>query len=367
LALKHRLKDILLLTREQWDKEALRPEVRTEFQKVIACRTPALGAEVYASSSGEERVVFHTCKSRACPSCGQRANLNWLRQRSADLPDIPYSHVTLTMPDVFWPLLKGNRDLLKELPAIGAEVIKRWFRVKYRAQVLIAVMPHTFGKDLKFNCHLHILVSQGGLKEDRTAWQRNLPFYKEPIMRMWRYAVVYFLRAAYRRKLLSTPLGPAAFKRLPNEQYGKYWHIDCKSLGNKWQILSYGGRYARRPPIAEHKLVKVDEREVTFLIKDTERRQSSNYSLTINEFIERLGHHVPDRYSNNVRYFGLLAPRTKAKLYDFIFSLLRQKRRPKPRPLSWAISREKCFGVNPLIDSKGQPMHWAGRIKAVPA
>jgi len=28
---------------------------------------------------------------------------------------------------------------------------------------MIIVIPHTFGHHLKFNCHLHILVSEGGL------------------------------------------------------------------------------------------------------------------------------------------------------------------------------------------------------------
>ena len=33
----------------------------------------------------------------------------------------------------------------------------------------------------------------------------------------------------------------------------------------------------------------------------------------MNEFVERLAHQVPDRYVNNIRYFALLAPRTKGR------------------------------------------------------
>ena len=80
------------------------------------------------------------------------------------------------------------------------------------------------------------------------------------------------------------------------------------------------------------------------------------------EFVERLSHHVPDRYVNNIRYFGLLAPRTKGRLYDFIFHLLSQRRRSKPKRLPWAAALKKYFGVDPLIDSEGHPMHWSGRI-----
>ena len=60
------LKRILSMNREMWDRDDARPAVRAAFQKVLDCGTEALGAEVF-SSSREERVVYHTCKSRACP------------------------------------------------------------------------------------------------------------------------------------------------------------------------------------------------------------------------------------------------------------------------------------------------------------
>ena len=174
MALRHPLKQILSLTRDQWDSDLVRPDVREAFQKALDCNTLALGAEVYASPSGEERIVPHTCKSRACPSCGQRNNLQWLNERWADLPEIPYSHVVLTMPDVLWPLFRDNRQLLNDLPALGAKVLELWIQRRYQATPLLAVVPHTFGRDLKFNCHRHILLSQGGLSEDETEWIGDL-------------------------------------------------------------------------------------------------------------------------------------------------------------------------------------------------
>lgn len=143
-----RLSHILADTRAYWDREGVRPEVIKEFRKVVACRTLALGAEVFSSDAGEERVVYHTCKSRICASCGQRQNLQWLQERWADLPEMPYSHVVLTMPDHFWPVFRANRHLLHDLPALGAAVLQQWVRQTYGADLLIAVVPHTFGRDL---------------------------------------------------------------------------------------------------------------------------------------------------------------------------------------------------------------------------
>lgn len=121
---KQPLMQILAATRGHWDRDETRPAVRENLEKVINCRTSALGAEVYASET-EQKLVYHTCKSRACPSCGYRATLLWQREQWAALPDIPYSGLVLTMPSVLWPIFKQNRHLLHDLPALGATVIEQ--------------------------------------------------------------------------------------------------------------------------------------------------------------------------------------------------------------------------------------------------
>jgi hypothetical protein len=361
LALHRPLQEILTSSQALW-AENNRPEVPTEFRKVVHCRTLALGAEVYRSSSGGEKVVPHTCKSRMCPSCGQRNNLQWLRERWCNLPEIPYSHLVLTMPDHFWPLFRDNRHLLNDLPSLGAEVIQQWVRKKHGAKLLLAVIPHTFGRDLKFNCHLHVLASQGGLSSDESTWLSYLPLNMKAIMKMWRYTVVTFLRMAYGRGLLATDLSPRKFYQLLDEQYQRWWHVYRGEMRSKGQVLRYAGRYVRRPPIAEHRILQAGPEEVRFLTKDLKSRSTVETTYSVSEFIHRLSLQVPDRYVNNVRYFGLLAPRTKGRLYDFLFHLLGQQQRPKPVRLSWAAALKKYFGTDPLKDDQGNPMHWSGRL-----
>lgn len=48
---KEPLKEILAANRALWDHDGMRPSVRVNFTKVLMCRTEALGAEVYASST----------------------------------------------------------------------------------------------------------------------------------------------------------------------------------------------------------------------------------------------------------------------------------------------------------------------------
>jgi hypothetical protein len=56
---KDPLKQILERTCWYWDHDGVPLHVRTAFRKVLQCRTPALGAEVFGSENGE-LIVYHT-------------------------------------------------------------------------------------------------------------------------------------------------------------------------------------------------------------------------------------------------------------------------------------------------------------------
>ena len=197
------LKQILSMTRDAWDRDDTRPAVREAFQKALDCGTAALGAEVFASQR-EERVVYHTCKSRACPSCGRRATIAWQRDQWRELPDLPYAHVCLTMPDVLWPLFRRNRHLLHDLPVLGAQVLQQWARQK-------------------------------------------------ALTAMWQYAIITYLREAARAGILHTDMSLSELKKLLTAQYERWWNIDIKRFRSKGHFLGYAGRYARHPPIAQHR------------------------------------------------------------------------------------------------------------------
>jgi hypothetical protein len=228
------------------------------------------------------------------------------------------------------------------------------------------MVPHTFGGRLNFNSHLHILVSSGGLYESEGRWVDNLIFdeHKDKLMHMWRFAVITFLRAALDAKVLASDLPATTLGSCLTKQYERWWSIDVDAFASKEHFLRYAGRYVRRPPIAAYRFVKITDREVRFWYKDKILKRRVNISCTPKEFVATLAEHVPDRYQHGIRYFGLLAPRSNARTSAVIFALLRQQKRPCPRRLGWAFLLKRDFGKDPTIDRLGQPMRWAGRLKA---
>ena len=360
------LKKIFELTQDKWDHPDERSAVRDNFGKVCVCRTAALGGEVYASAAGE-KVFYHTCKSKCCPSCGNRGTLHWVQDQGAALPDISFVGIVLTMPNVFWPIFKAHPHLQHDLPALGAAVLQQWAWNRYQVRLHLIVIQHTFGGRLNHYPHLHMMVSAGGLKPAQARWVEPLAFDRKQIMILWRFAVTSYLWKANRDGLLRKSCLPEEFNELLHEEVQRdYWHIHLTPKMSKKHFLGYAGRYIRRLPIAQNCILKVTGDEVVYLAKDTKTKTLQEAHCTPAEFVAMLSPHVLDRYQHSMRYFGLLAPRTKRLTSAAVFALLGQQPRPKPPRQRWNDSLKQRFGVDPLIDEFGNPMHWVGRRQPVP-
>ena len=224
---------------------------------------------------------------------------------------------------------------------------------------------HTFGRHLNFHPHLHILISGGGLRESEGRWMPTLSLEKPGIMQIWREALIAYLWEALKTKELKSDLNNESVRAILKTQYGRAWNIYIARFQSKSQFLRYAGRYIRRPPIAEHRFVSITDQEVQFLTKDLKQKRVAKTRYSLQEFVAILAEHVPDHYRHAIRYFGLLAPRSKALTSAAFFTLLGQEKRPRPQRLSWRNSLRKYFGIDPLSDRHGEVMHWLSRRKPV--
>ena len=181
-------------------------------------------------------------------------------------------------------------------------------------------------------------------------------------MRMWRYAVVSHLRLALAAGVLNSNVNVRDLQDLLSDAYENktrdYWIIHVDRIVSKTHFLKYAARYVRRPPIAKWRILKVAAGEVEYVAKDTRQGVLATARCTLDRFVRLLAAHVPDNYRHAIRYFGILAPRARAQMYAALFLLLGQEQRPRPQRVSWRASLLKYFGVDPMIDSFGQEMHW---------
>jgi hypothetical protein len=336
------------------------------FTTALKCRTAELGAEVY-SSENQELIQYHTCKSRACTSCGNRASIQWRRERWAALPTQSYYGITFTMPDVLWPLFHDNAALTKALPILAAGIIQAQAAARHGLRVGVLAILHTFNGKLEFNSHVHTMVTAGGMHDSSEVWVSRILYESEALMRSWQRAVIAILRAAAQVSQLVTKIPNGQLEELLRQQEKRWWRINIQSFEDKEHFLKYAGRYTRRPPIAQHRITLITDRTVAFWYKDKRLHRKVEVQCSKEEFVERWAQHIVERYKHSVRSFGLFAPRAIHRTTNAIFAIFGQKRRSRPKPLSWAWLMKHTFKKDPLLDKSGNRMNWERRLPPKPA
>lgn len=323
--------------------------------KLLSCRTVVRGYNEYCCSNPScfhTKRVCHTCKSRACSSCGKKATELWIQKQNAILPVTSWQHITFTMPSELWDFFWTNRFLLNQIAKIAANCLKK-IAAKKRLVLGIFIAIHTFGRDLKRNVHLHVSTTCGGLFEDCSQW-KSLFFHQTTLMKTWRYQIIQLFRKA---KNLIVP--PAIKKQLNhtftfnnflNQLYRKIWIVHCsKPTDDHKQTVSYLGRYIKRPAIAESKLRHYDGNEVTFNYLDHKTKTYRNFKLSAEQFIGRFIQHIPDIGFRMIRYYGFLAHRVRGKLLPLVYKLLGESNiRTLLPPPTYAELIQKNFGFNPF-------------------
>ena len=190
----------------------------------------------------------------------------------------------------------------------------------------------------------------------------NREEYRHELMLAWRFAVIAYLEAAATSKVLRSSQSANQLMQILEIERRRNWNIFVGRKVPKRIVIDHIGRYIRKPPIAQYRLNRLNEGEVQYLAKDTRHKRLAPVTYTNKEFLALLMPHLVDRYCNSMRYFGLLAPRSK-RLLSVVFNLLNQPQQPKPRRLSYAESLNRTFGQNPFIARDGSVLRRVGRIK----
>jgi Putative transposase. len=245
-----------------------------------------------------------------------------------------------------------DRSLLSDLFHSVRDVILRLFSKMNRSENFtpgfIAVL-HTFGRDLKWNPHIHVLVSEGAAG-NRTPWRKVSHFNFN------------FLRFAFRTALLdhlAARLGPSfnPMKSLIYKRCPKGFYVYAKpNVCNPHQVANYIGRYLGRPVIATSRIDSYDGQSVTFHYNRHEDGVLVHETLSAMDFIKRLIRHIPDKHFKMIRYYGLYAKHHPQMPY-FRYAIHPGKRKILRSFNRWRDSIALSFGLDPLLCSCGHTMN----------
>jgi Putative transposase len=236
------------------------------------------------------------------------------------------SPLVLHNPRVLYPLL--FHTVFQSLLDIGGDP-------KHLGAELggLAVL-HTWGGQLQHHPHLHCLLPAGGLAPDGSRWVPCRPDFFLPVRvlsRRFRRLFLEQLEPLYDQGRLTLAgrcrelAEPKAWKHLLATLRDKEWVVYAKEPCDSEHVLKYLSRYVYRVAISNHRLVALENGQVTFRYKDHKRGQRlRTCTLEAVEFLRRLMLHVLPKGLHKVRYFGLMANRHRSQRLAQCRTLLSQ-------------------------------------------
>lgn len=295
---------------------------RRVMRAIEQCRTAHLGGHRdQCSTCGYTRVSYNSCRNRHCPKCQSLAKARWLDEQRTHLLPVHYFHVVFTVPDQLAHLaLQNKRVVYNILFRAASETLRRIAQDPKHlgAQIGFLAVLHTWGQTLMHHPHLHCVVPGGGLTPDGRGWVPCRPNFFLPVRvlsRLFQGLFLHYLKQAFRRgdlefhgSLQHLSDGRAFGSFLDALRRVKWVVYAKRPFGGPAQVLDYLGRYTHRVAISNHRLLNIDDQQVTFSWKDYRNgNQVRSMTLDTNEFIRRfLLHVLPDGFMR-IRHYGLLS------------------------------------------------------------
>lgn len=174
---------------------------------------------------------------------------------------------------------------------------------------------HTFGRDLKWNPHIHILIAEIKLGDDNDCYP-------------WKFFDYDALSFRFQKILLSLlykDIGKS-FTVEMNTLYkcykkGFYVYAEPKKFKNIKSDIEYVTRYCGRVPISENRIVNYDGSNVTFSYIDHKDNKYNEITISAEKFIMILLRHLLPSQYKIIRYYGFY--RKKHPLHNKMIPLIK--------------------------------------------
>jgi hypothetical protein len=248
---------------------------------------------------------------------------NWVSQVSQMLHSgVIYRHTVLTVPamlrDTFY---QHSKTLLSAFMRCGVRCLDDFYShlSGQRLKGGYIVVLHTHGRNGQYNPHLHLIATSGGWdpKAERWVHLEYLPYGL--LNKKWQWHALTMLR-----QTLPTP----TVKRLVDACYRRYpkgFIADVKQgdVPARYHTLAtYLAKYVVTPPISVRRIDRYDGRRVTYHYRSHRSERVERETVDVYTFIGRMVQHVVPKGFKRVRYYGVQATKTFAKLKAMIQAAL---------------------------------------------
>jgi len=276
------------------------------------CRSGTFGTALYACEEcGATHTLQCSCKNRHCPTCQHEKAAQWLQTQTQKLLPCNYFLITLTLPEGLRQVVRSHqRSAYAALFLCASGALTKLAgdkRFVGTSRIGFLAALHTWGGQLQYHPHLHIIVPAGGLTQDGCGWlssRQDLFVHTKPLARIFRAKFHDAMKAAG----LVEKIDPSVWKT--------EWVVDSEAVGNGQTTFRYLARYVFRVAISNNRIISYDNHIVTFRYKDSDTGKWREMSLDAMEFIRRFLQHVLPTGFMKIRHYGFLNSNCRAALQN---------------------------------------------------
>jgi hypothetical protein len=286
--------------------------------KMLACGNPEkIGYIEYRClhcGQGKHRVAM-SCKSSLCLRCAKVYVDNWVSQVSRMLHEgVIYRHIILTVPAMFRTAFYRNAAVvLSTFMRCGAQCLDAFYSaVKGKPlQGGYIVVLHTHGRNGQYHPHLHVLATSGGYDAQGDRWEhlQYLPYAL--LRRQWQWYLLTMLRQTLKTEAINQ-LVDTCFRQYPD---GLVTNVHKGAVPTQaHSVARYVAKYVVSPPIAVRRIDRYDGARVTYHYRSHRTDRTEHETVPVDTFIGRMVQHVMPKGFKRIRYYGVQATKTFAKV-----------------------------------------------------
>jgi len=286
--------------------------------KMLACGNPEkMGyLEYRCLHCGQgKHLVTMSCKSSLCLRCAKVYVDNWVSQVSQVLHEgVIYRHIILTLPAMFRTTFYQNAEvLLSALMRCGAQCLDDFYS-DVRGKALrggYMTVIHTHGRNGQYHPHLHVIATSGGYDGLGERWEhlQYLPY--ELLRRKWQWHLLSTLRTTLATDAIKQ-LVDVCFRKYPN---GLVTNVQKGQVPSQYQSLArYVAKYVVSPLISVRRIDRYDGKHVTYHYRSHRTDRMECETVDVDTFIGRMIQHTLPKGFKRIRYYGVQAAKTFAKV-----------------------------------------------------
>jgi hypothetical protein len=260
-------------------------------------------------------VVAMSCKSSLCLRCAKVYVDNWVSQVSQVLhAGVIYRHIILTVPAMFRMTFYQNAAVvLSAFMRCGAQCLDDFYstvRGKALCGGYITVL-HTHGRNGQYHPHLHVLATSGGYEGQGARWAHLQYMPYALLRRQWQWDLLTMLRQTLKTDAVHR-LVDACFRQYPD---GLVTNVQKGAVpAQAHSVARYVATYVVSPPIAVRRIDRYDGERVTYHYRSHRTDRMEHETVTVDRFIGRMVQHVMPKGFKRIRYYGVQATKTFAKV-----------------------------------------------------